>query len=137
LPNLLTHLLHTICKVYVWNDPGNLHTIVVGWFKVLMPFSTLFQLHRGGQFYCWRKPEYPEKTTDLSQVTDKTLSHNVVSSPFLTDRQIYSSMQASFLLHFEVEDQFKKVEGRRVSRSSPSSGYGGSKWQNETDQQTK
>jgi hypothetical protein len=24
-----------------------------------------------------RKPEYPEKTTDLSQVTDK-LSHNVV-----------------------------------------------------------
>jgi hypothetical protein len=26
----------------------------------------------------WRKPEYPEKTTDLSQVT-QTLSHNVVS----------------------------------------------------------
>jgi hypothetical protein len=24
-----------------------------------------------GQFYLWRKPEYPEKTTDLSQVTDK------------------------------------------------------------------
>jgi hypothetical protein len=24
-----------------------------------------------GQFYCWRKPEYTEKTTDLSQVTDK------------------------------------------------------------------
>jgi len=21
--------------------------------------------------YCWRKSEYPEKTTDLSQVTDK------------------------------------------------------------------
>ena len=28
--------------------------------------------------YWWRKPEYLEKTTDLSQVTDK-LSHNVVS----------------------------------------------------------
>ena len=28
----------------------------------------------------WIKPEYPVKTTDLSQVTDKTLSHNVVSS---------------------------------------------------------
>jgi hypothetical protein len=24
-----------------------------------------------GQFFLWRKPEYPEKTTDLSQVTDK------------------------------------------------------------------
>ena len=32
------------------------------------PLSTIFQLYRGVQFY-WRKPEYPEKTADLSQVT--------------------------------------------------------------------
>ena len=31
-------------------------------------FSNIFQLYRGSQFYWWRKPEDPEKTTDLSQV---------------------------------------------------------------------
>ena len=37
----------------------------------LTPLSTIFHLYRDGQFHSWRKPEYPEKTTDLSQVTDK------------------------------------------------------------------
>jgi hypothetical protein len=37
----------------------------------LTPLSAVFKLYRGGQFHWWRKLEYPEKTTDLSQVTDK------------------------------------------------------------------
>jgi hypothetical protein len=44
------------------------------WFGLwrLTPFSTIFQLYSGGQFH-W-KPEYPEKTTDLSQVTDNAIN---------------------------------------------------------------
>ena len=37
----------------------------------LTPLSTKFRLYRGDQFYWWGKLEYPEKTTGLTEVTDK------------------------------------------------------------------
>jgi hypothetical protein len=50
----------------------------------LTPLSALFQLYYGNQFQWWKKPEYPERTTDHGHVTGKLhhLWQRVEYTPF-------------------------------------------------------
>ena len=53
-------------------------------FVCLMVFKahwTIFQLYHGGHIYWWRKPEDPEKTIDLSQITDTLYRIMLYTSP--------------------------------------------------------
>ena len=52
----------------------------IGWILV---FRATFNNISGGQFYWWRKHEYPKKTTDHPQVTEK-LHHIMLNRVHLT-----------------------------------------------------
>ena len=58
-------------QINLFNRIAHRVSIFIRGLWCLTPLLTIFQLHRGGQFYWWRKQDYQEKTIDLLQVTDK------------------------------------------------------------------
>jgi hypothetical protein len=78
----------------------------------LASLSTIFQLYSRCQFYWWRKPEYPEKTTDLSQVTDKLYHLVIIEYSFKQNKKIYpySPQVAIFFAKISLKKKKKMLK---------------------------
>ena len=73
---VLYHFERILINNTIWTYKAHSDMPIVDWFDLwcLTSLSIIFQLYCGCQFYLWRTPIYWEKSTDLSQVSDKLVT---------------------------------------------------------------
>jgi hypothetical protein len=71
----------------------------------MLPNATIFQLFLAGKFYWFSNLEYPEKTTDLLEITDK-LYHLMLYGVHLVmnDVRIHNFCDDSHWLHKYIDE---------------------------------